>query len=515
MPKVSIIIPFNNVESYIKQCLESVINQKLQDIEIICVNDASDDGTGQIVKEYADKDNRIKIIDLKERKGQGFARNRAMEIAAGEYIGFVDADDYIESDMFFDMYSKAKQSDDDITMCQAREYDDMNKKFILSDYYSLSCLWPVEDNVFSAIDVKDKLLDINVVLWNKIYKKSFLDKIGERFPEGYIYEDLPFFFGTFLCAEKIQIVWKNLYIYRINRKNSTMQQFNNKILDRLDMVSLTYEKLKQFDFLSDIMPKIKGWIINDLFHRYTLLKENCQKEFFFKMKKIFQGLEIDNLENPYWKKVYHFEGFLMVLNNDFDSFNQKIFTRYLDIHMVEDRLRSEISIAKDVCYRLDKLKEYTDNNASRLCDVENKFFKIQYDVNLGFSNIYDERKNNYEMLKSLIENTSSNLENKIKEEEKKNNDINQKIDNNQLETEKQIQQKIREINEKTDSKIIDNHKTIQEEINELKVYFDKIILEQKMNYEKEIDNLKERIFQLERTPIQKLKDRIKKTKKNA
>ena len=92
MPKVSIIIPFNNVESYIQECLDSVVNQTLKDIEIICVNDASTDASINVVRKYAKKDKRFKLIELSERKGQGFARNRAIEIATGDYIGIQDAD---------------------------------------------------------------------------------------------------------------------------------------------------------------------------------------------------------------------------------------------------------------------------------------------------------------------------------------------------------------------------------------------------------------------------------------
>ena len=140
MPKVSIIIPFNNVENYIEQCLDSVLSQTLEDIEVILVNDASVDKSRTIVQKYQKKDKRIKVIDIKERKGQGFARNRAIEIASGEYIGFVDSDDFIEPEMFEELYKKAKADDTDITMCQVREYDDVNDYYITSDYYSLEPL---------------------------------------------------------------------------------------------------------------------------------------------------------------------------------------------------------------------------------------------------------------------------------------------------------------------------------------------------------------------------------------
>lgn len=427
MPKVSIIIPFNNVEPYIKQCLDSVVSQTLDDIEIICVNDASEDASRDIVEEYAKRDNRIKIIDINERLGQGFARNRAIETAQGEYIGFVDSDDWIEPDMFLELYNKAKENDNDITICQAREYDDINEKYILSDYYSLTLLNRMQDNVFKAEDTKDEILDINVVLWNKIYKREYLQKIGEKFPEGFIYEDLPFFFGTYLPAKRIQIIWKNFYIYRVNRKNSTMQQFNKKVLDRLPMVSLTYEKMKQFSYLDDMKQRIQAWIINDLFHRYTLLKESYQKEYFFQMKKIFESLDIQNIEDSYWKKVYHFEGYKLVLNNNFEDFNQKIFNEYLDIHEVENRILSKLYDREDIDKQvtdlygnISKTYDYTNKIIQEKTDLlwtdfDKKINTIKEQAQEEYKNIYDEISFNHDKLFEILNNEKNNIESRINE----------------------------------------------------------------------------------------------------
>lgn len=431
MPKVSIIIPFNNVEVYIRECLTSVVCQTLKDIEIICVNDASTDGSKSIVEEFASKDERIKIIDLQERQGQGYARNRAIEAATGDYIGFVDSDDKVEVDMFEVLYNNALKNDNDITICQAREYDDINDKYILSDYYSLTLLNKMGDSVFAAEDVKDELLDINVVLWNKIYKRTYLEKIGEKFPEGFIYEDLPFFFGTFLPAKRIQIVWKNFYIYRVNRKNSTMQQFNKKILDRLPMVSLTYEKMKKCGYLNDIQDRIKGWIINDLFHRYTLLKENFQREYFFEMKKIFQSLDIEDIENPYWKSVYHFQGYLLVLNNTFEDFNQKIFNEYLDIHEIENRLRTEMCSSQSVDAKisllysdLNKTYDYT-NKLSQECNarISGETEKIYKDISL----VYEEISKNYNYTDTLSDKLNEQTDAKLQEVKENISSVNNSV----------------------------------------------------------------------------------------
>ena len=415
MPKVSIIIPFNNVENYIEECLKSVVTQTLKDIEIIVINDGSDDNSLKTVKELAKNDDRIKIIQLNERHGQGYARNRGIEIAQGEYIGFVDSDDFIMPEMFEELYNNAKQNDTDITMCLAREFDDVTKKYTETDYYSLIPLKTFENNTFSAEDTKNKLLDINVALWNKIYKKEYLINTGEKFPEGFIYEDLPFFYGTYLSAKRIQIVWKYFYNYRINRKTSTMRQSGNKILDRVQMVSLSYEKLKNVPYLSDLKKNIQGWIINDLFHRYTLLKESYQREYFFLMKKVFKNLEIENIEDNYWKKVYHFEGYKLVINNSFENFNQKVFNEYLDIHKVEDRITSQITDRHEIDSKISNVYEdinknykYTENLVS---GVENKLKDVKESVTYNM-----ERINNVaEKIKEAEEKTNSTITNVVNE----------------------------------------------------------------------------------------------------
>lgn len=437
MPKVSVIIPFYNVEGYIEQCLNSVVNQTLKDIEILLVNDASDDKSVSIVNKFAQEDSRIRIINLPERKGQGYARNRAMEVALGEYIGFVDSDDFVKPEMFEKLYNTAKSSNLDIAMCQAVEYDDVTGRYINSDYYSLEPLSIFEDKIFEPKDTKEYVLDINVALWNKIYRNEYLKKTGEKFPEGFIYEDLPFFFGTYLPAKKIQIVWEKLYVYRVRAKNSTMQQVNKKVLDRLPMVSLTYEKMKKTSYLSGMKQRFQAWVIDDLFHRYTVLKDYCQKEYFFMMKKIFQGLEIEDIQDDYWKKVYHFEGYLLVINNTFEEFNQQVFNKYLDIHKMEIRLRSQImdrdELQKNYAYTTTIFEQLRDSLNALKNDVSKRYnanleISLRKIINSSISDvimqtdtkisdIYSEITKNYDytnkQVKDLNDNISSQIEEKI------------------------------------------------------------------------------------------------------
>ena len=113
MPKVSIVIPIYNVEQYLRECLESVVNQTLKEIEIICVNDGSTDSSPEILKEYAEKDNRIKVIS-KPNSGYGHTMNVGIDAAIGEYIGIVESDDYVKLDMYETLYNIAKKNDLDV-----------------------------------------------------------------------------------------------------------------------------------------------------------------------------------------------------------------------------------------------------------------------------------------------------------------------------------------------------------------------------------------------------------------
>ena len=128
MIKVSIVIPVYNVQKYLHECLDSLINQTLKDIEIICINDGSTDNSLNILKEYALKDSRIKVID-KENEGQGIARNLGIELAQGEFIGFVDPDDWLEPEMLEMMYNQAKVLFSQVVICDYKKYFEDDNKY--------------------------------------------------------------------------------------------------------------------------------------------------------------------------------------------------------------------------------------------------------------------------------------------------------------------------------------------------------------------------------------------------
>jgi len=253
MAKVSIIVPVYNVEKYLRQCLDSVCNQTLQDIEIIIVNDGSTDNSQNIIDEYARKDNRIKVV-YKENGGLASAKNAGLKIATGEYIGFVDSDDFAELNMFEELYNKAKSLDADISFCLSTCFESDTGTVLNNPYFSECVLNEDYDDVaFNWYEIKNKLFKLAVVSWNKIYRQDLIKKHNLTFFDGMGFEDNPFSFHSFIAAEKIALVRKHLYNYRLNRSGSiTASKDAKKHYANIIMFDKIYEILKQTGTLEEL-----------------------------------------------------------------------------------------------------------------------------------------------------------------------------------------------------------------------------------------------------------------------
>ena len=180
MAKLSVIIPVYNAEKYLEQCLDSVINQTLLDLEIICVDDGSSDKSLDILKKYARVDNRIKIIE-QVNGGAGKARNEALKIAEGEFIHFLDSDDWLNiNNAYARMISVLeKNKDASFLMFEYQKYDNLKDTFSLFEF-STGLL---SEKILKFTSDYGVLLKLPVVPWNKLYRKSFLDKFNLSFDE--------------------------------------------------------------------------------------------------------------------------------------------------------------------------------------------------------------------------------------------------------------------------------------------------------------------------------------------
>ena len=212
MSKVSVIIPVYNTEKFLRKCLDSVCNQTLQDIEIICINDCSTDGSLEILREYAGKDNRIKLIELFENGGAAKARNIGIDIAHGEYIGFVDSDDFVDLDFYEKLYNKAVETGADAVKGKLYLYDINTNKVYLEAWIDIND------------SVKKNKANFYFTFTTAIYKSSLIKEYNIRFLEGLIHFEDPYF--TIMAAihyNKLEVIDDAKYYY-INNPNSTSRK---------------------------------------------------------------------------------------------------------------------------------------------------------------------------------------------------------------------------------------------------------------------------------------------------
>ncbi len=249
--KISVIIPVYNVEKYLRRCLDSLVNQTISDIEIICVNDGSTDKSLEILEEYAKKDKRIKIINQENQK-QGAARNRGLEIAQGEFISFVDSDDWVDLDYFEKMYNAVISSNANIAVSSTKR----NYKRKTKDHSKIKTneVYYETNKILSAIQN-------NLVVWGKIFNFEIIKNL--RFEEGVFYEDAPYAIRAIHLAKSVVTVPDTTYHYFSNPTSTIKQKLstknkNDKISTNLDLINYceknnidtgNWEVLKERHFL--------------------------------------------------------------------------------------------------------------------------------------------------------------------------------------------------------------------------------------------------------------------------
>lgn len=221
MIKVSVIVPVYNVEKYLDKCLSSLVNQTLKDIEIIVVNDGTKDNSQKIIDKYKKRYPKIIKSYIKENGGLSDARNYGLKYASGEYISFVDSDDYIDSNMLEEMYEKAVDGNFDIVMC------DLNYIYETETKY---CSCNIKSDLLSKQEIKKNMINIYPTAWNKIYKKELIKDF--LFKKGVWYEDVEFMYRILPSTNSIGVINKPFYQY-VQRDGAITSTFNDKIFDHI------------------------------------------------------------------------------------------------------------------------------------------------------------------------------------------------------------------------------------------------------------------------------------------
>lgn len=283
MKKVSVIIPVYNVENYLRKCLDSLVNQTLKDLEIIVVNDGTTDNSQEIIDEYVKKYPKKVVSIIQENGGQGTARNTGLLHAKGEYIGYVDSDDYVEENMYEELYKKAKEEDSDIVIC--------GNNVVKENY-----------DFLSKEEVDKEFLLGKMAVWNKIYKKNIIVDNKIQFRSKVWYEDLDFTMKVYFSSKKISYVDKPLYNYLL-REGSTMN--NNNIKRNLELI-------QAFDSLIDYCKDKKI---------YNKVKDEIEFLCIYHMY-IFAITRVLNTNNNYKAKIAIINKFRDYINSNFPNFKQ-------------------------------------------------------------------------------------------------------------------------------------------------------------------------------------------------
>lgn len=326
MCKVSVIVPVYNVEKYLSRSLDSIISQTYTNIEIICINDGSTDNSANILEHYKKLDDRIIIYNTKHNSAAA-SRNFGIDKANGEYIMFVDSDDYISSVMVEKMLKYITETNADI---------------VISDYCSLNFrkdLSPAKythyrqkddiPNTCEIIEIDKKenynYLCFTVTCWNKIYSTEFLKSQKLKFPNYPIFEDLIFWADVYLNAEKIYYTPQPFYYYRKRRKGSLMAKRDEYVFWVVPLhqdVAELFKKHNKYDDMKNILDYI---MIRDFCVKIFLLEQPYKEQLFNIVKKYNPDINYEELEKLELKDEtrQYIKYYKILSESNFDDFCKK------------------------------------------------------------------------------------------------------------------------------------------------------------------------------------------------
>ena len=310
--KLSFIIPVYNIENYLFECLDSILTQNFQDFEIICVNDGSTDNSLEVLKKY--QSDKVIIID-KENEGSGVARNVGIEKAKGDYIWFVDGDDWIEKDCLDNLIQKADELNTDILIFGGQSCYKNKKK---SGGYSADKL-PKKylNKIFSSDDIKKDIFKFPSTAWTKLYKREFLINNNIKFQNIKVGQDQLPFFHSMITAQKIALYPKNIYCYRKNRLGSAMTVKKKKnfspiyVFYAIEELLNILNKMNEYEyiFINKYFSKATSWLAK--------FQDDLKEEYYSEYSKLLTHIKQNY--NGWWQK------FEPSMNDGYKMLKLKIF----------------------------------------------------------------------------------------------------------------------------------------------------------------------------------------------
>lgn len=322
---VSVIVPIYNTEKYLGKCLHSIVTQSYPYLEIICVNDGSTDSCPQIVEEYQKKDSRIVVVN-QENRGLSAARNAGTDVAKGQYIVYVDADDFIEVNMIEVLLKNILTHNTDFVIESVWNYDDeiQNRVTREDSYYTMSWLDSSFNNrPISYKEVLDKLFIIPVMAWAKIYRADFLKNSGVRFPEGLIYEDNPFFFELLFKSKSFSIDRRQLYNYRVNVKKSITKDAGKNYGDMLTIMNMIEQILKKQPFYEKIKDDFVFYRLQHTLRSFANVNKKYEKEYFYKIQQEFLNIDMLYYNEAVLARKHYYNLYCSVRNDNYWQYKLK------------------------------------------------------------------------------------------------------------------------------------------------------------------------------------------------
>lgn len=296
--KVTIIVPVYNTEIYLKECIESILEQSHKNIELICVDDCSEDASYEILQHYGKKDRRMKVLRSEDgNQGPGAIRNQGIKMAKGTYIAFVDSDDYIDPNMIAKLLYEAETYDLDLSMCTIKKFSaNAREKFpkCVYDYYIHKDL---DGKTFHWKDIEQVLFRLRFSSCNKLYRKDFLIQNNIYFAEGVFWEDMVFTYKALLLAKKMRFIRENLYFNRKARSGSTTGTQGGRAVTAFDSMAILEEFLTRELQEKSLVDQFKAFQFRKLYSYLYLNDQEHMEAFYYKLKEVVQHTSYDENEH--------------------------------------------------------------------------------------------------------------------------------------------------------------------------------------------------------------------------
>lgn len=295
--KVSVIIPVYNAGKYLAECLDSVIGQTLQDIEIICVDDGSSDNSLAILREYEAKDERVKIIG-QQNQGAAMARNAGMAAARGEYLAFLDADDLYYPYALQRAYSCAARSSTDMVVFEAVFFDEEHGR-LWTEQVKTEYLAGLRS--FSARIIPEFIFQIaSCNTWNKLYKRQFVQRTGLQYQKIKTANDLCFVYSSIACANEIAVIKQSLVKHRVLHRGNLQSVKVRTPLDFLDALEQLKQDLQRFDLWEQLRQSYTNCVLYHCVYNWRTLDRQGKRRISAKGREIGNLLELNQHTESYY-----------------------------------------------------------------------------------------------------------------------------------------------------------------------------------------------------------------------